>query len=64
MRSPRIRYVEIKVQETIEKEKLVPGPERLVVKEVPKEIIRKEMVYVPFYSVDEGTVSKGEKKHE
>ena len=64
MRSPRIRYVEIKVQETIEKERLVPGPERLVVKEVPKEIIRKEMVYVPFYSVDEGTVSKGEKKHE
>lgn len=63
-RAPRIRYVEIKVQEIVEKEKLVPGPERIVVKEVPKEIIRKEMVYVPFYSVDEGTISKGEEKDE
>ena len=52
------------MQEIVEKEKLVPGPERIVVKEVPKEIIRKEMVYVPFYSVDEGTISKGEEKDE
>ena len=64
MRAPRIRYVEIKVQEVVEKEKLVPGPERIVIKEVPKEIIRKEMVYVPFHSVEDGALAKGEKKDE
>ncbi|MAZ24496.1 MAG: hypothetical protein CMK41_01805 [Porticoccaceae bacterium] len=55
-RRPRIKYVEVKVPETIEKQ--IPGPERVVVKEVPKEIIRKELVYVPLYSVEEGTVKK------
>ena len=56
IKSPRIRFVEIKVPEVVFKE--VPGPERIVVKEVAKEIIRKEIVYVPLYSVREGTKLK------
>jgi hypothetical protein len=56
IKSPRIRFVEIKVPEVVIKE--VPGPERIVVKEVAKEIIRKEIVYVPLYSVREGTKLK------
>lgn len=30
--------------------------DKVVYKEVPKEIIKKEMVYVPFYSIEGGTV--------
>lgn len=56
IKSPRIRFVEIKVPEVVIRE--VPGPERIVVKEVAKEIIRKEIVYVPLYSVREGTKLK------
>jgi hypothetical protein len=47
LRSPRVRFKEIKVREIVEKP--VPGPERIVYKEVPKEIVRKELVYVPVY---------------
>ena len=56
MRAPRIKYVEVKVPHEVIKE--VPGPERVVYKEVPKEIIKNEIVYVPLYSVEEGTVMK------
>ena len=56
MRAPRIKYVEVKVPHEMIKE--VPGPERVVYKEVPKEIIKNEIVYVPLYSVEEGTVMK------
>jgi len=61
-RRPRVKFVEIKVPEIVEKH--VPGPERIVVKEVPKEIVRKELVYVPLYSVQEGTIRKEGDKNE
>ena len=53
-RAPRIKFKEIRVPHEVIKE--VPGPERIVYKEVPKEIIRRELVYVPFYSVEEGAI--------
>ena len=56
VRSPRIKYQKIKVPHEVIKE--VPGPEKVVYKEVPKEIIKNEIVYVPLYSVDEGTITK------
>jgi hypothetical protein len=56
VRSPRIKYQKIKVPHEVIKE--VPGPEKIVYKEVPKEIIKNEIVYVPLYSVDEGTITK------
>jgi hypothetical protein len=62
IKSPRLRFVEIKVPEVVIEE--VPGPEKIVFKEVPKEIIRKEIVYVPLYSVNEGTVLKEEPQDE
>ena len=34
----------------------IEGKEKIVYKEVPKEIIRKELVYVPFYSAEKGTI--------
>jgi len=55
-RAPKIKYKEIKVPHEVIKE--VPGPERVVYTEVPKEIIKNEIVYVPLYSVEEGTVVK------
>ncbi len=55
-RSPRIKYQTIKVPHEVIKE--VPGPEKIVYTEVPKEVIKNEIVYVPFYSVEEGTVMK------
>lgn len=61
-KSPRLRFVEVKVPEVVIKE--VPGPEKLVFKEVPKEIVRKEIVYVPLFSVKEGTVMKEENQDE
>ena len=30
--------------------------DKIVIQEVPKEIIRKELIYVPLYSVDSGTI--------
>ena len=36
----------------------MPGPEKVVYKEVPKEIVKNEIVYVPLYSVEDGTVLK------
>ena len=36
-------------------EKEVPV-DKIVIKEVPKEIIRKELVYVPLYSTDSGLI--------
>jgi hypothetical protein len=56
VRSPRIKYQKVKVPHEVIKE--VPGPEKIVYKEVPKEIIKNEIVYVPLYSVDEGTITK------
>ena len=44
LRAPKIKYV--------------TGPEKLVYKEVPKEIVKSEIVYVPLYSVEDGTVIK------
>lgn len=55
-RAPKIKYQEVKVPHEVIKE--VPGPEKVVYKEVPKEIIKNEIVYVPLYSVEEGTVVK------
>ena len=55
-RAPRIRYQKVPVHHEVIKE--VPGPEKVVYKEVPKEIIKNEIVYVPLYSVEEGTVMK------
>jgi hypothetical protein len=56
VRAPRIKYEKVKVPHEVIKE--VPGPEKVVYKEVPKEIIKNEIVYVPLYSVEEGTVVK------
>ena len=58
LRAPKIKFKEIKIIEEVVKEVKVevPGPEKIVYKEVPKEIIKKELVYVPLYSVEEGTV--------
>ena len=38
--------------------------EKVVIQEVPKEIVRKELVYVPLYSVESGTIdtTKGSKE--
>jgi len=57
VRSPRIKYQKIKVPHEVIKE--IPGPERIVYTEVPKEVIKNEIVYVPLYSIDEGTIQKG-----
>jgi len=46
----------VKVAHEVIKE--VPGPEKVVYTEVPKEVIKNEIVYVPIYSVEEGTVVK------
>jgi hypothetical protein len=54
VRAPRIKFKEVRVPHEVIKE--VPGPEKVVYKEVPKEIIKSEIVYVPLYSVEEGTV--------
>lgn len=56
MRAPRIKYQQIKVPHEVIKE--VPGPEKIVYTEVPKEVVKNEIVYVPIYSVEEGTVVK------
>ena len=55
-RAPVIKYQKVKVPIEIEKIKEVPGPEKVVYKEVPKEIVKNEIVYVPLYSVEDGTV--------
>jgi hypothetical protein len=55
-RAPKIKYQKVKVPHEVIKE--VPGPERIVYTEVPKEVIKNEIVYVPLYSVEEGTVVK------
>ena len=51
-----VKYQKVKVPIEIEKIKEVPGPEKVVYKEVPKEIVKNEIVYVPLYSVEDGTV--------
>ena len=56
VRAPRIKYQKVKVPHEVIKE--VPGPEKIVYTEVPKEVIKNEIVYVPLYSVEEGTVVK------
>lgn len=55
-RAPVIKYQKVKVPIEVEKIKEVPGPEKVVYKEVPKEIVKNEIVYVPLYSVEDGTV--------
>ena len=46
-RSPKIKFKEIKVLTEVIKEVPVPGPEKVIVKEVPVEIVKQELVYVP-----------------
>ncbi|MDA0902428.1 MAG: hypothetical protein O3B09_03365 [Proteobacteria bacterium] len=55
-RAPKIKFKEIKVPHEVIKE--VPGPEKVVYKEVPKEVVKNEIVYVPLYSVEDGVVMK------
>ena len=52
---PKIKYFERPVEKIVTVTKEVPV-DKVVYKEVPKEIIKKEMVYVPFYSIEGGTV--------
>ena len=51
----RKEYIEKEVEKIVEVVKEVPV-DRVVTQEVPKEIVRKEMVYVPFYSSEGGTL--------
>ena len=53
----------VEVEKEIIKEVEVPV-EKVVIQEVPKEIVRKELVYVPLYSVESGTIdtTKGSKE--
>jgi hypothetical protein len=52
-----IKEVEIEKIVEVEKEVIKEVPvDKIVIQEVPKEIIRKELVYVPLYSVDSGTI--------
>ena len=46
-RSPKIKFKEIKVLTEVIKEVPVPGPEKVIVKEIPVEIVKQELVYVP-----------------
>jgi hypothetical protein len=62
-RAPRIKFKEVKVTHEVVREVPVPGPEKIVYKEVPKEIIKSEIVYVPLYSVEEGTVLSEKEKY-
>jgi len=59
------KIVEKEIERIIEKE--VPV-DKVVIKEVPKEIVRKELVYVPLYSTEAGLVDattelRGAKPH-
>ena len=52
-----IKEVEVEKLVEVEKEVIKEVPvDKIVIQEVPKEIIRKELVYVPLYSVDSGTI--------
>ena len=62
-RAPKIKFKDVKVPHEVIKEVQVPGPEKVVYKEVPKEIIKSEIVYVPLYSVEEGTVLSEKDKY-
>lgn len=53
--NPKIKYIEKPIEKIVTVTKEVPV-DKIVFKEVPKEIIKKEMVYVPLYSIDGGTV--------
>lgn len=53
-RTPKIKFERVEVEKIVEKRVEVPV-DKIVYKEVPKEIIRKEIVYVPLYSADNGT---------
>lgn len=53
-RSPVIKYKKIEVPIEIQKIKEVPGPQKIIYKEVPKEIIKNEIVYIPIYSSENG----------
>ena len=52
---PKIKYFDRPVEKIVTVTKEVPV-DKVVYKEVPKEIIKNEMVYVPFYSIERGTV--------
>lgn len=62
-RAPRIKFKEVKVPHEVIREVPVPGPEKIIYKEVPKEIIKSEIVYVPLYSVEEGTILSEKEKY-
>ena len=54
-KEPKIKVVE--VPKVVEKEVEVPVEvEKVVFKEVPKEVIRREMVHIPLYSTEHGKV--------
>ena len=55
LRAPKIKYEKVEVDRIVEKRVEVPV-EKIVYKEVPKEIVRTKLVYVPLYSVEEGKV--------
>ena len=72
IRRPKIKYkfvekevevekiVEVEVEKIVEVEKEVEKiveVDKVVFKEVPKEIVRKEIVYVPLYSTENGTLN-------
>ncbi|MDC1270438.1 hypothetical protein N8Z85_01435 [Porticoccus sp.] len=57
IREPKIKYIEKEVEVIVEK--IVNRDvevEKIVYKEVPKEIVRKEMVFVPLYSAESGSI--------
>jgi hypothetical protein len=51
LREPQIKYVDRVVEKSVEVVKEIPV-EKVAIKEVPKEIIRKELVHVPVYTND------------
>ncbi len=56
-REPKIKTVEVTKEVVVEKEIEVPvEKEKIVFKEVPKEVIRREMIHVPLYSTEHGKV--------
>ncbi len=57
IRAPKIREVPVEIEKVVEKEvEKIVEVERVVFKEVPKEIVHKELVYVPLYSMDNAPI--------
>ena len=55
IREPKIKVVKVPQEIVVEKEVPVEK-EKIVFKEVPKEVIRREMIHVPLYSTEHGKV--------